>query len=80
MNVGGITYKIFDFAQLFVGRIHGGLGHVNVVVSMIFAGITDTSGMGMMLARMPWNRCSGKSPVWASTACQSTYSWPPFMP
>jgi rhodanese-related sulfurtransferase len=25
---------------------------------LIFAGITDTCGMGMILARMPWNRCS----------------------
>lgn len=29
-----------------------------VGAGLIFAGITDTCGMGMMLARMPWNRCS----------------------
>ena len=28
-----------------------------VGVGLIFAGITDTCGMGMILARMPWNRC-----------------------
>lgn len=32
-----------------------------VGAGLIFAGITDTCGMGMMLARMPWNRCSTKS-------------------
>jgi len=29
-----------------------------VGAGLIFAGITDTCGMGMILARMPWNRCS----------------------
>ena len=28
---------------------------------LVFAGITDTCGMGMMLARMPWNQCSQDS-------------------
>lgn len=32
-----------------------------VGAGLIFAGITDTCGMGMMLARMPWNRCSQES-------------------
>lgn len=32
---------------------------------LIFAGITDTCGMGMILARMPWNRCDNS----ASTSC-----------
>ncbi len=30
-----------------------------VGAGLIFAGITDTCGMGMILARMPWNQCSG---------------------
>jgi rhodanese-related sulfurtransferase len=29
-----------------------------VGAGLVFAGITDTCGMGMLLARMPWNRCS----------------------
>lgn len=29
---------------------------------LIFAGVTDTCGMGMMLARMPWNRCGEENP------------------
>ena len=53
MNTGGMTYRIFDLAQLFVGRIHGGLGHVNVIASMIFAGmsgsaVADAAGLGIV--------------------------------
>jgi len=33
-----------------------------VGAGLIFAGITDTCGMGMLLARMPWNRCPSDSP------------------
>jgi len=40
MNKTGITNDIFDFANSIVGHIKGGLGHVNVVSSMIFAGIS----------------------------------------
>ncbi len=32
-----------------------------VGAGLIFAGITDTCGMGMILARMPWNQCSQKA-------------------
>ena len=51
MNRSGITDRIFDFAKALVGHIPGGLGHVNVVASMIFAGMSgsgmaDTSGLG----------------------------------
>jgi len=50
MNASGITTRLVRFADALVGWLRGGLGHVNVVVSMIFAGITgiataDTSAM-----------------------------------
>lgn len=50
MNASGITSRLIAFADTAVGCLRGGLGHVNVVVSMIFAGITgiataDTSAM-----------------------------------
>jgi hypothetical protein len=32
-----------------------------VGAGLVFAGITDTCGMGMILARMPWNQCSQDS-------------------
>lgn len=51
MNESKITDRIFDFAKALVGHIPGGLGHVNVAASMIFAGMSgsglaDTSGLG----------------------------------
>ena len=30
-----------------------------VGAGLVFAGVTDTCGMGMLIARMPWNRCQG---------------------
>ena len=51
MNRGGITERIFAFAKSLIGHIPGGLGHVNVLASMIFAGmsgssIADIGGLG----------------------------------
>ena len=53
MNSGKITNMIFKFANALVGRRHGGLGHVNVLASLIFSGMTgsaiaDASGLGKM--------------------------------
>lgn len=51
MNSTGVTERIFRFACALVGHIPGGLGHVNVLASVIFAGmsgsaIADTAGLG----------------------------------
>ena len=51
MNTAGITTKIFTFARALVGWMHGGLGHVNVGASIIFAGmsgaaVADAGGLG----------------------------------
>ena len=51
MNESKITDKIFNFAKAMVGHIPGGLGHVNIVASIIFAGMSgsglaDTAGLG----------------------------------
>ena len=51
MNAGNITGKIFDTAKALVGWIPGGLGHANVVASIIFAGmsgsaVADAGGLG----------------------------------
>jgi len=53
MNSGTVTEKIFKFANSLVGRWRGGMGHVNVVASIIFSGMTgsavaDASGLGIM--------------------------------
>jgi len=51
MNTGGMTQRIFDFAHALVGHVKGGLGQVNIVGSMIFAGMSgsalaDAMGLG----------------------------------
>src|SRR4030042_581878 len=46
MNTGGMTTRIFRFAHSLVGHIKGGLAHVNVVNSMIFAGMSGAAGAG----------------------------------
>ncbi len=43
MNTAGITERIYDFAMALVGWLKGGLGHVNVVGSVIFAGMSGTA-------------------------------------
>ena len=43
MNFSGITNLLLKLAQSMVGHLPGGLGHVNVVTSMIFAGISGSS-------------------------------------
>ncbi|MBI1245321.1 MAG: TRAP transporter large permease subunit [Alphaproteobacteria bacterium] len=43
MNSAGITARIFDFAVALVGWLKGGLGHVNIVGSVIFAGMSGTA-------------------------------------
>lgn len=53
MNRGGITKRIFDFATALVGWIPGGLAQVNVMASIIFAGISgtavaDQAGLGLI--------------------------------
>src|SRR5260370_6209705 len=51
MNSAGITNRIYNFALALVGWLKGGLGHVNIIGSMIFAGmsgtaIADAAGLG----------------------------------
>jgi tripartite ATP-independent transporter DctM subunit len=53
MNSGKVTDQIFRFANALVGRWKGGAGHVNVLASLIFSGMTgsaiaDASGLGLM--------------------------------
>ncbi|AKI00237.1 TRAP transporter, DctM subunit [Hoeflea sp. IMCC20628] len=54
MNSGKITDKLIDLARVLTGWMPGGLGHVNVAVSMLFAGISgsstaDAAGCGKIL-------------------------------
>ena len=54
MSHGGMTHQLVTFCKVLVGWLRGGLAYINVVISMIFAGITgaavaDTSAIGSIL-------------------------------
>ena len=57
MNAGRLTDKLVEFSEALVGKIRGGLAMVNVLTSMLFAGITgsaaaDASAIGSMMIPM----------------------------
>ena len=52
MNEVGVTTRIFRFANSLVGHFHGGLGHANVVASVIFSGMSG-SAIGDIVAMGP---------------------------
>jgi len=56
MNAGTISERIFDFCRLLVGRMRGGLAQVDILVSVIFSGmsgsaIADAAGPGLVTIR-----------------------------
>jgi len=87
MNEGGITKRLIDFSLIFVGRLRGGLGAVNVLASMIFGGISgssvsDTASIGAVL--IPEMTKKGYTPQFATgiTVASSTMGMiiPPSVP
>ena len=77
MNASGLTMDLINVADLFVGRLKGGLAHVNVVVSMLFGGcsgtaISDTSAIGTVLIPEMVDRGYEKDFSAAVTAASST--------
>jgi len=56
MNAGTVSERLFDFCRILVGRLPGGLAQVNVLVSVIFSGmsgsaIADAAGPGLVTIR-----------------------------
>ncbi|MDY3730657.1 MAG: TRAP transporter large permease [Candidatus Choladocola sp.] len=43
MNTGGVTRKMFRFANVIVGTVPGGMGHANILCSALFAGMSGTA-------------------------------------
>jgi tripartite ATP-independent transporter DctM subunit len=76
MNAAGITDRLVRLARAMVGHLPGGLGHVNVVVSMLFAGISgsstaDAAGIGSLLIPQMKKQGYDTSFSVAITACSS---------
>lgn len=76
MNASGITERLVKLSQAMVGHLPGGLAHINVVVSMLFAGISgsstaDAAGIGSLLIPAMKKQGYDTSFSVAITACSS---------
>ncbi len=83
MTASGLTSSLLRFANDLVGHIRGGLGHVNVMVSMLFAGISgsalaDAAGPSAIVMRMM--RKTGYSPAYAGAMSAATATIGPIIP
>jgi len=83
MTASGLTKSLLRFANDLVGHIRGGLGHVNVMVSMLFAGISgsalaDAAGPSAIVMRMM--RKTGYSPAYAGAISAATATIGPIIP
>lgn len=87
MNSGGITHRIFRFADACAGHIRGGLGQVNVLASLFFSGmsgaaVADAAGLGQVELKAMKDR--GYDPEFSAaiTAASSTIGpvFPPSIP
>lgn len=69
MNSSGLTDRLLEFTQLIVGRVKGALGYVNVIASILFAGVNgsaaaDASALGSIL--IPAMKKEGYDPVYSA--------------
>lgn len=76
MNAAGITDRLIRFARALVGHLPGGIGHVNITVSMLFAGISgsstaDSAGIGAIMIPAMKKEGYDTSVSVAITACSS---------
>ncbi|WP_272009934.1 TRAP transporter large permease [Roseovarius sp. ZX-A-9] len=83
MNAGGTTRRLVTLAEAMVGWVRGGLAHVNVVVSMLFAGISgsaaaDTAAVGSIMIKSMKER--GYSTEFATSVTVSSSLIGPIIP
>jgi len=83
MNRGGITHRLVEFSQAMMGHLKGGLAHVNVLTSMLFAGLSgsavaDTSAIGSML--IPAMEKQGYTKKFAAAITAATATIGPIIP
>ncbi|WP_366655686.1 TRAP transporter large permease [Fodinicurvata sp. EGI_FJ10296] len=83
MNAAGITDRLFHFARVLVGRVRGGLAHVNVLASLIFSGmsgsaVADAGGLGSMEIKAM--REAGYTPAYAAAITAASCVIGPMVP
>jgi hypothetical protein len=83
MNTGGITRRLVNFSTAIVGHISGGLSHVNIIVSMVFSGVSgsavaDTSAVGSVL--IPAMKKEGYPASYAAAVTAASSTIGPIIP
>ncbi len=83
MSGGGITDLLLRFAVQVIGRVRGGLGHANILMSVFFAGISgsalaDAAGPGSLIIRMM--RQAGYAAPYAAALTASSAIIAPIIP
>jgi tripartite ATP-independent transporter DctM subunit len=77
MNTAGVTHRIYDFAECLAGWLRGGLAHVNIIGSVIFAGmsgsaVADAAGLGTIEIKAMTDEGYPKEFAAAVTAASAT--------
>jgi tripartite ATP-independent transporter DctM subunit len=83
MNTGGITHRIYGFANAMVGPVRGALGHVNIIASVIFAGMTGTAvseAAGLGTVEIKAMRDAGYEPEFGCAVAGSAATIGPIIP
>ncbi|MFO7706958.1 MAG: TRAP transporter large permease [Desulfobacterales bacterium] len=83
MTASGLTGSLVRFANDLVGHIRGGLGHVNVLISMLFAGVSGSAladAAGPSAIVMSMMRKAGYHPAYAGALSAATATIGPIIP
>ena len=83
MNRGGISARLLRFARAAIGHIRGGLSHVNVLASMVFAGVSgsaaaDASAIGSVM--IPAMKREGYPAAYAASVTAASATIGPMIP
>jgi tripartite ATP-independent transporter DctM subunit len=83
MNSGGMTDRIFGFARTLVGHVRGGLAHVSVLASMLFAGVSGAAlaeAMGLGVVEIKAMKSGGIDDTFAAAVVASSSTIGPVIP
>jgi tripartite ATP-independent transporter DctM subunit len=83
MNTGGVTQRIYRFANAMVGHVRGALGHVNIIASVIFAGMTGTAvseAAGLGTVEVKAMRDAGYDPEFSCAVAGASATIGPIIP
>lgn len=83
MNRAGVTKALIEFSMLLMGRLRGGLGHVNVLTSVFFAGISGSAvadAAALSNTLVPEMRARGYTNLYASAITAASSVVGPIIP